>query len=205
MLVAVILFTAYLLGSIPSAVWLGEWLYGVDIRQHGSRNSGATNTFRVLGKPLGFTVLLMDVSKGFLAVQASYWFLQEDKSYVLLDVFAGLCCILGHIYSVFVSFKGGKGVATSFGVYLALNPFTVFVCLAIFILVFFTTRYVSLASILAALSLPWISYFVFQQFEPITILFNAFITALVVFSHRKNIQRLINGSEPKMNFSKSKA
>jgi glycerol-3-phosphate acyltransferase PlsY len=205
MLVAVILFTAYLLGSIPSAVWLGEWLYGVDIRQHGSRNSGATNTFRVLGKPLGFTVLLMDVSKGFLAVQASNWFLQEDKSYVLLDVFAGLCCILGHIYSVFVSFKGGKGVATSFGVYLALNPFTVFVCLAIFILVFFTTRYVSLASILAALSLPWISYFVFQQFEPITILFNAFITALVVFSHRKNIQRLINGSEPKMNFSKSKA
>ena len=205
MIVATILISAYLLGSIPSAVWLGKWLYGVDVREHGSRNSGATNTFRVLGKPLGFAVLLLDISKGFLAVQASYWIIPEGMSYVLLDVFAGLCCVLGHIYSVFVSFKGGKGVATSLGVYLALNPYTVLVCLAVFLAVFLTTRYVSLASILAALCIPWISYFLFQQYEPITNFFNDAISALVVFSHRKNIQRLIKGSEPKMNFSKSKA
>jgi glycerol-3-phosphate acyltransferase PlsY len=205
MLVAGVLLIAYLFGSIPSAVWLGRWLYGVDVREHGSRNSGATNTFRVLGKPLGLTVLLLDIAKGYAAVQVAYIVLPDDKSYVLLDVFAGLSCVLGHVYSVFLSFKGGKGVATSLGVYLALNPYTVLVCLAIFITVLLITRYVSLASIIAASCIPWISYFVFEQFEPITVLFNAAICAIVVFSHRKNIQRLMNGSESKMNFSKSKA
>lgn len=205
MLVAGVLLIAYLFGSIPSAVWLGRWFYGVDVREYGSRNSGATNTFRVLGKPLGITVLLLDIAKGYAAVQVAYILFPDDKSLVLLDVLAGLSCVLGHIYSVFVGFKGGKGVATSLGVYLALNPSTILVCLSIFLVVFVTTRYVSLASIIAASCIPWISFFVFEQFDPITILFNSAISAIVVLSHRKNIQRLMNGSESKMNFSKSKA
>lgn len=204
MLVAGLFLIAYLLGSIPSAVWLGLWIYEVDVRQHGSKNAGATNTFRVLGRPLGLTVLLMDVAKGFLAVQLAFIF-SPGENFLWVHILAGLACVLGHIYSVFVSFKGGKGVATSLGVYLALNPYTIILCLVIFLVVFFATRYVSLASIIAALSIPWISYFVFDQFEPITILFNAAISAIVVFSHRKNIQRLMNGSESQMNFSKSKA
>lgn len=204
MLVAGLFLIAYLLGSIPSAVWLGLWIYEVDVRQHGSKNAGATNTFRVLGRPLGLTVLLMDVAKGFLAVQLAFIF-SPGENFLWVHILAGLACVLGHIYSVFVSFKGGKGVATSLGVYLALNPYTIILCLVIFLVVFFATRFVSLASIIAALSIPWISYFVFEQFEPITILFNAAISAIVVFSHRKNIQRLMNGSESKMNFSKSKA
>lgn len=204
MLVAGILLTAYLLGSIPSAVWLGLWLYEVDVRQHGSKNSGATNTFRVLGRPLGITVLLMDVAKGFLAVQLAFIFF-PDENFLWVHIIAGLTCVLGHIYSVFVSFKGGKGVSTSFGVYLALNPYTIILCLVIFLIVFFATRYVSLASIIAALSIPWISYFVVDRVDELSLMFNLFISVLIVFAHRKNIERLLKGKESKMNFSKTKA
>lgn len=205
MLVALVLLLAYLMGSIPSAVWLGQCFYGVDVRQHGSKNSGATNTFRVLGKPLGFTVLFFDIAKGFLAVQIAYIFIPSDKTMILLGVLAGLMCVLGHIYSVFVFFKGGKGVATSLGVYLALNPLTILVCLGIFLTVFLSTRYVSLASIIAAVSIPLVSYFIFGQFELITLVFNCMIASLVVYAHRKNIQRLFQGAEPKLNFFKPKA
>jgi len=204
MLVAGILLTAYLLGSIPSAVWLGLWLYEVDVRQHGSKNSGATNTFRVLGRPLGITVLLMDVAKGFLAVQLAFIFF-PDENFLWVHIIAGLACVLGHIYSVFVSFKGGKGVATSLGVYLALNPYTIILCLVIFLIVFFATRYVSLASIIAALSIPWISYFVVDRVDELSLMFDLFISVLIVFAHRKNIERLLKGKESKMNFSKTKA
>lgn len=204
MLVAGLFLIAYLLGSIPSAVWLGLWIYEVDVRQHGSKNAGATNTFRVLGRPLGLTVLLMDVAKGFLAVQLAFIF-SPRENFLWVHILTGLACVLGHIYSVFVSFKGGKGVATSLGVYLALNPYTIILCLVIFLVVFFATRYVSLASIIAALSIAWISYFVVDRVDELTLIFNIFIGALIVFAHRKNIQRLLKGKESKMNLLKTKA
>ncbi len=205
MSIATVLFSAYLMGSIPSAVWLGTLIYGVDVRQHGSRNSGATNTFRVLGKGLGFTVLFMDILKGFLTIQLAAIVLHDHPKFMLISILTGCLCVIGHVNSIFLKFKGGKGVATSLGVFLALNPYPALVCFAIFVLILLLTHYVSLASLITASLLPGICYAFFHQVEWTYVLFNGFIACLVLFTHRKNIQRLYQGCEPKMNFSKPKA
>jgi len=205
MLVAIVFIMAFLLGSLPFAVWLGKIFYGVDVRHHGSRNSGATNTFRVLGKPLGFTVLFLDIFKGFLAIQLTISLLSTSTSIGLFSILTGLFCILGHVYSIFLKFKGGKGVATSLGVFIALDPIPVLVSFAVFLLILSVTRYVSLASIAAATLLPVISYVAFHQIELTQIAFKIFIAILVLVTHRKNIKRLLRRSEPKMNLSKPNA
>ena len=205
MLVAIVFIMAFLLGSLPFAVWLGKIFYGVDVRHHGSRNSGATNTFRVLGKPLGFTVLFLDIFKGFLAIQLTISLLSTSTSIGLFSILTGLFCILGHVYSIFLKFKGGKGVATSLGVFIALDPIPVLVSFAVFLLILRVTRYVSLASIAAATLLPVISYVAFHQIELTQIAFKIFIAILVLVTHRKNIKRLLRRSEPKMNLSKPNA
>ncbi|MFM7565858.1 MAG: glycerol-3-phosphate 1-O-acyltransferase PlsY [Flavobacteriales bacterium] len=199
---------AYLMGAIPSAVWLGKLFFGKDIREHGSNNAGATNTFRVFGKKLGIAVLLLDVGKGIVAMvlvnQLAPSFPSPYIDYPLIEVFAALCCVLGHIFPVFVQFRGGKGVATSLGILLGMNPWPTLVCLGVFILVFLTFKIVSLASMGAAISLPVISLLVFEQNRPLEIVFHLTIAALVVFAHRKNIVRLLNKEEPKMNFGNPK-
>jgi len=189
---------AYLLGSIPSAVWLGKWFHGKDVREFGSKNAGATNSFRVLGKRTGMLVLLMDVSKGVLSMYISKYFI--DESVVFLMLSAGIC-ILGHVFPVFAEFRGGKGVATALGVFLGFNPLTALTCMLVFLFVFFISRYVSLASISAASMLPFISYFLFHQQILAYICFNAVISLLVIIAHHKNIKRLITGEEQRMNFN----
>lgn len=203
MTIALAFLASYLFGSIPSAVWLGKWLHGIDVREHGSKNAGATNCFRVLGKRTGTLVLLIDISKGVLSMILSKYLLDETGSMVLLMLAAGIC-VLGHVFPVFAGFRGGKGVATSLGVFLGLNPLTAVSCILVFLVVFFFTRYVSLASITAAFMLPFISFFLFHQKETEWLWFNAILSCIVIIAHRKNIKRLLNGEEQRMNLNASK-
>lgn len=194
---------AYLLGSIPSAVWLGKWLHGIDVREHGSKNAGATNSFRVLGKRTGIMVLVLDVSKGVLSMMVCMLLLKQTESMVYQMVSAGIC-VLGHVFPVFAGFRGGKGVATSLGVFLGLNPLTALTCILVFLLVFMATRYVSLSSITASFLLPFISFFIYHQVAIEVIYFNTTLSLIVILAHHKNIKRLIAGEEQRMNFNGSK-
>lgn len=203
MTIALAFLASYLLGSIPSAVWLGKYLHGIDVREHGSKNAGATNCFRVLGKRTGTLVLAMDISKGVLSMLLSSYLLKENSSLVFLMLAAGIC-VLGHVFPVFAGFRGGKGVATSLGVFLGLNPLTAVTCILVFLVVFLLTRYVSLASITAAFLLPFISYFVLHQEEPERLWFNILLSCIVILAHRKNIKRLWKGEEQRMNLNASK-
>lgn len=188
----VVLAANYLLGSIPSAYILGKLIKGIDIREHGSGNVGATNAFRVLGKWVALVVLLFDALKGILGVLFAQkvggpWFV----------VFAALVVMAGHNYSVFLGFKGGRGVATGAGILIALSPKTVIFAVLIFASVLWTTKYVSLSSIIAALSVP-ISMFVLNETLPVKIL-GLIAVAFVIFRHIPNIKRLMNGTERKIN------
>ena len=203
MTIALAFLASYLLGSIPSAVWLGKYLHGIDVREHGSKNAGATNCFRVLGKRTGTLVLAMDISKGLLSMLLSIYLLKETGSMVLLMLAAGIC-VLGHVFPVFAGFRGGKGVATSLGVFLGLNPLTAITCILVFLVVFLLTRYVSLSSITAAFMLPFISFFLFHQEETERLWFNVILSCIVIIAHRKNIKRLWKGEEQRMNFNASK-
>ena len=194
---------AYLLGSIPSAVWLGMWLHGIDVREHGSKNAGATNSFRVLGKRTGIMVLVLDVSKGVLSMMVCMLLLKQTESMIYQMVSAGIC-VLGHVFPVFAGFRGGKGVATSLGVFLGLNPLTALTCILVFLLVFMATRYVSLSSITAAFLLPFISFFIYHQEAREVLYFNIILSLIVILAHHKNIKRLIAGEEQRMNFNGSK-
>ncbi|WP_163328231.1 glycerol-3-phosphate 1-O-acyltransferase PlsY [Desulfurobacterium thermolithotrophum] len=182
-------FLAFLFGSIPFGYVIGK-LKGVDVRQHGSGNIGATNVSRVLGKKYGAFVLFLDALKGFLPV-----FILKLLGYPLeYQVLAGFFAILGHCFSPFLKFKGGKGVATGLGVFLVISPKVTFIVLGIFFSVFFLTRYVSLSSIIAALSYPIIFRFLEKPSEFTSLL--VFLTAFVVVGkHYQNIIRLLKGEE----------
>ena len=194
---------AYLLGSIPSAVWLGKWSHGMDVREHGSKNAGATNSFRVLGKRTGIMVLLLDVSKGVLSMMVCRLILGDTESMLYQMIAAGIC-VLGHVFPVFAGFRGGKGVATSLGVFLGLNPLTAVTCMVVFLVVFLISRYVSLSSITAAFLLPFISFFIYHQEAREVLYFNIILSLIVILAHHKNIKRLIAGEEQRMNFNGSK-
>ncbi len=191
---------AYLLGSIPSAVWIGRSLYGIDVREHGSGNAGATNTFRVLGKKAGSIVLVMDILKGFAAaclIFAVPDILKDSIKYVNLQLLFGLLAVLGHLFPLFAQFRGGKGIATLFGMLIGIHYPSALVCLGIFLIVLFTTKYVSLSSILTALSFPLSIIFIFKAHEPLFIAFGISVAILVVLTHQKNIKKLIEGTENK--------
>lgn len=191
---------AYLLGSIPSAVWIGRSLYGIDVREHGSGNAGATNTFRVLGKKAGSIVLVMDILKGFAAaclIFAVPDILKDSIKYVNLQLLFGLLAVLGHLFPLFAQFRGGKGIATLFGMLIGIHYPSALVCLGIFLIVLLTTKYVSLSSILTALSFPLSIIFIFKAHEPLFIAFGISVAILVVLTHQKNIKKLIEGTENK--------
>ena len=197
---------AYLLGSIPTAVWVGKRFYGLDVREHGSKNAGATNTFRVLGKKPGKIVLAIDVLKGLIAVllplvaSGSY----DENTIINFQLFAAVFVILGHVFPLFANFRGGKGVATSLGVIFAIHPPAAGICLAIFLVVFLTFSYVSLGAIITAISFPLVIHYVFHVPSlPLTI-FSIVIGAAVVITHKKNIIRLMKGEESKMSVFKKK-
>jgi glycerol-3-phosphate acyltransferase PlsY len=190
---------SYFIGSIPSG-YLVARSQGVDIRQHGSRNIGATNVLRVMGKKWGYLVFLCDSSKGFLAVKLGFLIAAHSlQSPVLGGVIAAIACILGHNYTLWLGFKGGKGIATSGGVILALFPIAVICCIAIvWVIVFYSSKYVSLASIAAAVALPF-SVFLFvpktgTEFW-VVFGFSLLVCLLAVWRHQSNIVRLMNGTE----------
>lgn len=189
---------AYLLGSIPSSVWMGRALKGVDLREHGSGNAGATNAFRVLGKPIGTMVLLADMGKAFLAVSLSY--LQQEilpgsESWMILRIGLGLLAVVGHIFPIFAGFRGGKGVAAMAGIGLALHPFAALAAMGVYLLVFLVSRLSALGSLSAVISYPIWMIFVFQtEFLSLRI-FSIFVPVLVIITHRANISRLIRGKE----------
>lgn len=185
---------AYFMGAIPSGVWLGKILKNIDVRDYGSKNSGATNSYRILGAKLGATVLVMDVLKGFLPLYIASKFGLEYNDLVLI----GLVAILAHTFSCFISFKGGKGVATSLGVFLFLIPMITLILLAIFILIVYFTRYISLGSIIAAFLLPIFTFFSDKGSYLFTL--SMIIGIFVIYRHKTNISRLLSGTENKFKF-----
>ena len=198
---------AYLLGSVPSAVWIGKMLYGIDVRQHGSGNAGATNVIRVLGYKAGIPVMLFDVFKGWLAVQLAIWIpIPGLSAEIMIYVRIGmaLAAVLGHVFPVYAGFKGGKGVGTIAGVGISLFPLAILLVLLVFIVVLASTHYVSLSSILASLAFPLVVYFVIGIRHPGLIGLSLLVAVFIPTTHRKNIRRLMNGEERKFDFRRKK-
>lgn len=193
---------AYLAGSIPTAVWYGKIFHGVDVRQHGSGNAGATNSLRTLGKKAGIIVLIVDFLKGFLAVKAASLFSTETDS--ILPLIMGLAVIAGHIFPIFAQFRGGKGVATAMGVLVATFPWAALGCVVVFMIVVFATKYVSLASLLGALAFPIQLTFNLwnDNANKYAIGFAWLIFIILAVMHRQNIQRLLKGTESKFGAKK---
>jgi acyl phosphate:glycerol-3-phosphate acyltransferase len=195
-----IILLCYLIGSFPSGYWVGK-SQGIDIRQHGSGNIGATNVLRVMGKKWGYLVFFSDSLKGFIAVKVGVWLASSaGAEATLAAVVAGICCIIGHNYTVWLRFKGGKGIATSIGVLLAIVPtMIVLIVLVVWLAVFLVWKYVSLASICAALSLPVavlaLFPFVAHGNYWVLVVFSLIVAALAVWRHRPNIDRLLQGKE----------
>ncbi len=193
-----LIITAYLIGSIPTALIISKSFFGVDIREYGSGNMGATNTFRVLGSKFGTIVMLGDMLKGILAV-ALYnllpYYLTNELDRTNLMIGLGLAAVAGHIYPIWAQFRGGKGVATLFGMLLAIQPVVAASCVGVFLLVLFLTRYVSLSSILAGVALPICVLWIYNEKEVFYRVFAVAVAALVVLTHQKNISRLLKGNE----------
>jgi acyl phosphate:glycerol-3-phosphate acyltransferase len=192
---------AYLIGSIPTALWLGRAYFGIDIREYGSGNSGATNTFRVLGSRWGTFVMLVDILKGVVAtslyILLPYYLTDEwDRTNFMIGL--GLAAVLGHIFPIWADFRGGKGVATLFGMILAIQPVVAACCIGVFILVLYLTRFVSLSSILASVAFAVFILFIFNEQEPLYRAFAIAVTMTVVLTHQKNISRLLRGNESKV-------
>lgn len=206
LLIASSILIGYILGSIPTAVWIGKSFYQIDVREHGSKNAGATNTFRVLGKKPGTIVLIIDVIKGVLASMSPIFFNDFfEISYaflISLRLLSSIFSMLGHVLPIFAQFKGGKGVATSLGVLIGLQPFAAFLCFSVFILIFIISKYVSLGAIISAIIYPFIVYNVDPNVLFHEMIFTVILSSAVVFTHRKNISRLIKGQENKMNLFK---
>ncbi len=200
---AVILLLAYLLGSIPNAVWIGRLFFSTDVRNHGSKNAGSTNTIRVLGYKAGIPVLLLDILKGFLAVKMIYltfYYIPATGEYINFQLLLGLAVIIGHIFPVFANFRGGKGVATLIGVILAIDPVSMLICIGVFMITLIVTKYVSLSSMIAGLSFPVLVIVVFNTTTSSLIIFSLIVFVLLLFTHQKNIERLLNNEESKANF-----
>lgn len=203
MKIVILLAIAYLLGSIPSGVWIGKLFYHKDIREFGSGNSGTTNTFRVLGKPAGIIVLLMDILKGTLATLLPTLFHLDTINPLWFGVFA----ILGHTFPIFAGFKGGKAVATSAGMLLGFSPLFFLYSVAIFLICLFVTSMVSLSSMIAAvlvtistLVLPLIWPLLLPKHNWLLTLIAAGVTIFIFIRHRENIQRIKNGTENRVPF-----
>jgi glycerol-3-phosphate acyltransferase PlsY len=202
---------AYLLGSIPSAVWIGKSWFGIDVREHGSKNAGATNTFRVLGKRAGITVLFIDIIKGFLAVllpglilrnQVMSSNLVSEDTIILIQIVVAVLAVFGHVFPIFASFKGGKGVATSLGVIVGIHPPAAGICVLIFLIVFIIFNFVSLGAICAAISFPLLLKFAFDVSNTWLLLFSVILSSAVIIAHKKNILRLLKCEESKMKLFK---
>lgn len=197
--------TAYLLGSFSPAVFFGKWFFGIDVREHGSGNAGATNTIRVLGARTGLIVLLVDVFKGWFAVALSDLFSKgfEAESLPYLKLGFAVAVVLGHIFPLYTSFRGGKGVATLLGVGLALFPAASLIVLAWFLLILLVFRYVSLGSITGAILFPLLVNFILPGEVPLPFTLLSILVGIAVpLTHLRNIKRLLRGEETRFVLSK---
>jgi acyl phosphate:glycerol-3-phosphate acyltransferase len=196
-----IIVIAYLIGSIPTALLISRNFFGIDIREYGSGNMGATNTFRVLGSKYGTMVMLCDILKGMLAVGLYNFlphYLNDEWDRTNLMVGLGLAAVVGHVFPIFAEFKGGKGVATLFGMILAVQPVIAASCVGVFLLVLFLTRYVSLSSILAGIALPICVLWIWNDDVVIYRVFAVLVAFLIILTHQKNIIKLLRGSESRV-------
>lgn len=216
-LLAIIVIISYLVGSIPTSIIISKAARGIDIREHGSGNAGGTNVMRVLGWKYGLLVIILDALKGAVAVvivarlfygPLPFENISPFDDFTLVQIIAGLSAVIGHIWTIFAGFKGGKGIATALGMLLMLITVEMLIAIGVFIIVVTISRYVSLGSLIAAISIP-ISLVLRENVfhENIigyhTILpFVILITLLVIFTHRKNVVRLINGTENRVSFKK---
>lgn len=206
----VILLASYFLGSIPGALWSSKALHGVDIRNYGSKNCGATNAFRVVGWQAGALATFVDFGKGFVSAGVVAPLIRIDPipsalglfgwdKFVVLGLLAGIGAVVGHMYPVFANFNGGKGVNTAAGMLFALTPVTMAITLAFFGVVLFSSRYVSLASMTSAVAFPTIvalrRYALGAELDPSLLVFGGLLALSIVVAHRSNIQRLVNGTE----------
>jgi acyl phosphate:glycerol-3-phosphate acyltransferase len=196
---------AYLVGSIPTAYWIGKFFFKIDIREHGSKNMGASNTFRVMGPVWGVIVLVIDLLKGVAAVQLANfvqetaWLSGEKQLWQLLF---GLTAVAGHIFPLFANFRGGKGVATLFGVVLAIQPWIALISLSSFAVIVFLTKYISLGSIIAVIVFTVCIFFSFKESNLYMRWFSIIAALLIIFMHRSNIKRIVAGNENKFNWKR---
>ena len=194
----ILIILAYFIGSIPTAIIISKAFFNIDIREYGSGNMGATNTFRVLGPKFGTIVMIGDMLKGIFAVSLynllPYYLTNElDRTNLMIGL--GLAAVIGHIYPIWADFRGGKGVATLFGMVLAIQPIVAINCVGVFLLVLYLTRYVSLSSILAGVALPICVLWIYNEKEVFYRVFAVAVAALIVLTHQKNISRLLKGNE----------
>lgn len=200
----VLIILAYLIGSIPTSIWVSKKFFNIDIRDYGSGNAGATNTYRVLGPKWGTFVMVVDMLKGVVATSLYFFFLpsylgNENELYrTNLMIGLGLAAVLGHIFPIWANFKGGKGVATLFGMAVAIQPLVAICCIAVFLLVLYLTRFVSLSSILAGVAFMVFILFIFNEKEPLYRIFAVLVALMVVLTHQKNISRILKGTEGKV-------
>lgn len=199
MMIVLMLILSYLIGAIPNGYVIGKVFLKKDIREFGSGNTGATNSFRVLGKPAGFIVTFLDIFKGFITVFFPLWFSVHAQgpisTFFTHGLIVGIFAIIGHVYPIYLKFKGGKAVATSAGVVLGVNPILLLILAVIFFGILYLTKYVSLSSIIAAISCVIGSLIIHDY-----ILFgmSAFVSIILIFRHRSNIIRIFKGEEPKI-------
>lgn len=198
-----LIIVAYLIGSIPTAVWVSRYYFGIDIRDYGSGNAGATNTYRVLGAKWGTSVMMVDMIKGIIAtslyILLPYYVVKvNDWDRTNLMIGLGLAAVAGHIFPIWAGFKGGKGVATLFGMILAIQPIVAVCCVGVFLLVLYLTRFVSLSSILSGVAFAVFILFIFNDDVTLYRIFSVAVALMIVLTHQKNINRLLNGTESKV-------
>lgn len=196
-----LIIVAYLIGSVPTSVWVSKSFFNIDIRDYGSGNAGATNTYRVLGSKWGTFVMVVDMLKGVVAVKLALLLPEYADSEVNLQNLQtglGLAAVVGHIFPIWADFRGGKGVATLFGLVLGISPWTALSCVGIFSLVLYLTRFVSLSSILASIAFPFFILVIFNVDNPVYRVFAIAVALMVLLTHQKNIGRLLRGNESKV-------
>ena len=197
---------AYLTGAFPSAVWVGKTFYNTDVREYGSGNAGATNTFRVLGKGAGIPVLFMDVFKGWLSVSYVNFISTADalspELFFENQLAFGVAAVIGHLFPIYTGFRGGKGIATMLGLLIGLQPLAALFSFIVFVVVFLISKYVSLGSIIASFSFSIFVILVLGSINPSLNLFAIFVPILSLITHQKNIERLVRGEETKIKFGK---
>jgi glycerol-3-phosphate acyltransferase PlsY len=196
-----LILSAYLIGSIPTSIWISKYLFGIDIREYGSGNAGATNTYRVLGPKMGTFVMVVDILKGVLATSLYLlipYYMHDEWDRTNFMVGLGLAAVLGHIFPIWADFRGGKGVATLFGMVLAIQPLVAVYCIGVFLMVLYLTRFISLSSILASVAFAIFILFIFNEKETLYRAFAIAVALMVLLTHQKNIGRLLRGSESKV-------